>query len=170
MSAPAVIDTLEFARSGERLGGILPVASLKRLEDILYDTTGELEYEIRGTRDSRRREQLQLSVSGTLRLQCQRCLGQFDYTLGVASVLALVARGARPDTDLDELEAPDAIEASAELEVAGLIEDEVLLALPLAPRHAEGTCARRLGEQPTGAGPAPAFAQLAVLARARNKY
>lgn len=170
MSAPAVIDSLEFARSEQQLVGELPVASLKRLDDVLYDTAGCLNYEIRGTRDKRNRAQLVLNITGSLQLQCQRCLGPMDYTVKVANALMLVARGAQPDEDLEEPESPDAIEASTELEIAGLIEDEVLLSLPLAPRHAEGACASRLGARTPRAESASAFAQLAVLKRARNKH
>ncbi len=169
MSAPAVIDSLEFARSAQQVRGNLSVASLKRLEDVLYDTAGALEYEIRGTRDERKRARLELNITGPLHLQCQRCLGLLDYSVDVASVLMLVARGVQPDEDLDDPRSPDAIEASAELEIAGLIEDEVLLSLPLAPRHIEGACASRLGKHAESAKPASAFAHLAVLKRARNQ-
>ena len=168
MSAPAVIDSLEFARSEQQLRGSLPVAGLKRLEDVLYDTAGNLDYEVRGTRDQRQRAQLELRISGALHMQCQRCLGLLNYAVDLASVVMLVARGARPDEDLDEPEAPDAIEASTELDIAGLIEDEVLLSLPFAPRHADGACASRLDERKEHAEPASAFAQLAMLNRPRD--
>jgi len=170
MSAPPVIDSLEFARSEQQLGGSVPVASLKRLEDVLFDTVGDLDYQLSGTRDKRKRPQLALSVTGRLHLQCQRCLGLLDYAVDVASILVLVPRGARLDEDLDDPEAPDAIEASSELEIAGLIEDEVLLSLPLAPRHREGECASRVGDRQNAAESASAFAKLATLKRTLHKH
>src|SRR5688572_11577380 len=45
MSAAALIDGLEFAHALQELHGTLAVASLQRLEDVLFDTQGSLDYE-----------------------------------------------------------------------------------------------------------------------------
>src|SRR5687768_1406263 len=66
MSAPAVIDSLEFARSAQSMSGSLPVASLQRLHDVLFDTEGSLSYEVCGGRDARNRAQLALRITGAL--------------------------------------------------------------------------------------------------------
>jgi uncharacterized protein len=53
----------------------------------------------------------------------------------IDSKLMLVAPGEEwPDEELED-DGTDAIEASRELAVLALVEDEVLLALPVAPRH-----------------------------------
>ena len=66
---------------------------------------------------------------------------------------------------------PDAIEASTELDVAALIEDEVLLSLPLAPRHAEGACTGRVATQvKDDVRKHSAFAELGALKRPHNKH
>jgi uncharacterized protein len=168
MSAAAVIDSLEFARAQQQLRGRVEVAELTRLADVLFDTSGTVEYEVRGTRDERNRPHLALAAAGGLHLQCQRCLGLLEYDLRVANTLLLVPRGAEPDEDMDDPDAPDMIEASAELDVVCLIEDEVLLSLPLAPRHSEGTCESRLQGSTERAGQASPFAELAVLKRSRD--
>ena len=168
MSAAAVIDALEFARAEEELRGSLRVVSLKRLEDVLFDSDGSLEYMIRGSRDDRNRPQLELQVSGDLHLQCQRCLGLLRYEVAESNTLVVVQRGDDPEEDMDDPDAPDTIEATPELDVAGLIEDEVLLSLPLAPRHAEGTCESRIGNMLEGAELRKPFAELAALKRPRR--
>jgi uncharacterized protein len=168
MSAAAVIDALEFARAQQQLRGSLDVATLKRLEDVLFDSAGSLDYEIRGTRDERNRPQLALVITGGLHLQCQRCLGLLDYDVAVANTLLLLPRGAELEDDAGDPDGPDMIEATPELDVAGLIEDEVLLSLPLAPRHPEGSCERRLESRLEGAAPPKPFAELAALKRPRN--
>jgi uncharacterized protein len=162
MSAPPVIDGLEFSRSEQQLRGSLPVRDLRRLEDLLHDASGSLDYELKGTRDARNRPQLALKVVGRLHLQCQRCLGLLDYPVDVANTLLVVPRDAQSDEEMTDPEAPDAIEADPQLEVAGLIEDEILLSLPLAPRHPEGACASRL-EQHDRSGSKSVFAELASL-------
>lgn len=161
MSAQAVIDSLEFARTGQTLHGGLPVSGLTRLQDGLYDALGEVEFAVQGGTDARRRPVLKLDVRGVLHLRCQRCLGMLEYPLRLVNTLLLVsgaeaASGAADDEDIEW------VEASAELDVAGLIEDEVLLGLPYAPRHDEGCCARDTGARREQAKPSP-FAKLAAL-------
>ena len=167
MSAPPVIDGLEFARSGQEVRGSVAVRDLGRLEDLLHDASGSLEYEVKGTRDARNRPQLALKVAGRVHLQCQRCLGLLDYSVDVANTLLLVSRGAQADEVMIDPEAPDAIEADPHLDVGGLIEDEVLLSLPLAPRHPEGVCASRLEEHDRRDSNS-AFAELASLRTGTN--
>jgi uncharacterized protein len=169
MSVPAVIDSLEFARSEQELAGELPVACLERLHDVLTDTDGTLRYVVRGGKDERQRPFLELEIEGELHLQCQRCLEGLSHPVELHSALLLIPRGEQPDELLDDPSEPDAIEASSELNVSELIEDEVLLSLPLSPRHAEGICASRTQPAEEDAGRPSAFSQLAALRRAGHK-
>ena len=162
MPAAPVIDGLEFASSGQEARGSVSVRDLGRLEDLLLDASGSLDYELKGTRDARNRPQVALKVAGRLHLQCQRCLGLLDYSVNVANTLLVVPRDLTYVEEMDDPEAPDAIEADPQLDVAGLIEDEVLLSLPLSPRHPEGACAGRWGEH-DGRDSKSAFAKLAAL-------
>ena len=165
-AAPAVIDSLEFARSGQALHGSLPVPGLKRLRECLAEALGEVGFMVKGGHDPRQRPTLSLDISGTLRLQCQRCLGALDYPLRLSNTLRLVSAGETAAGDLDEEDA-EWIEASAALNVAALVEDEILLSLPYAPRHEEGQCGQGLTEAKDGAG-LSAFAKLAALKQKSN--
>jgi uncharacterized protein len=170
MSAPAVIDALEFARSAQESSGSVRVSALPRLEDLLYDSAGSLSFRLRGGRDNRNRPMLALEVTGGLHLQCQRCLGLLDYPLQVANTLLVGPPGAQPEDDLEDPDAPDTIEANPELDVVALVEDEVLLSLPLAPRHAEGECVSRFETQSREGAARSAFEKLAALKRPPNKH
>jgi DUF177 domain-containing protein len=168
MSAAGVIDSLEFASSEQALAGELPIGTLGRLQDVLVGPEGVLRYTLRGDRDERNRPRLHLTIAGELRLQCQRCLEGLNYPLQLENTLLLISHGEQADEMLDDPESPDAIEASAQLDVTELIEDEVLLSLPLSPRHAEGACLSRT-RQEDGADAPSAFSQLAALKRASDK-
>jgi uncharacterized protein len=160
MPAQTVIDSLEFARTGQFLSGSLPIPGLARLRDSLHDELGEIQFEVRGTLDARGRPVLVLEIRGMLHLRCQRCLGLLEYPLWVSSTLLLTGHGAE---ELEDEEA-ESIEASSELDVGGLVEDEIILGLPYSPRHEEGTC--RQGEDaPTGRTASAAFEKLAALKR-----
>ena len=170
MSAPPVIDALEFARSAQEASGSVSVSALQRLEDLLHDTSGMLHYELRGRRDERNRPLIGLNVTGGLHLQCQRCLGLLEYPVDFSNTLLVLPQGAEPKGDPEDPDEPDSIEASEELDVVALIEDEVLLSLPLAPRHPEGTCVSRFESQPQENAASPAFEKLAALKRPENKH
>lgn len=160
-STQTVIDSLEFARTGQTLRGSLPLLGLARLKDSLADALGAVEFEVRGGHDARRRPILKLAIHGVLRLQCQRCLGAFEHPLQVLNTLLLVTAGESAAGDLDEEDA-EWIEASGELDVATLVEDEIILSLPYAPRHEAGSCSQAGAPAADGAA-ASAFARLAVL-------
>lgn len=133
-----VIESLEFARRHGRLSGRLQLGALPRLSEVLFDASGSLDYEVSGE-TAGGEAFLALKLDGPLRLICQRCLGALEFALGVHSRLMLVeADSPWPDDGRVgglEDEACDAIEASRELDLTPLLEEEILLALPIAPRH-----------------------------------
>lgn len=163
--AGTVIDCLEFARSGGVLERSVGLDELPRLADVLVARTGFLSVRLEGWRDEEGKSWLQLDVTGEPMLCCQRCLGGVKFPLDIRSRLQLMAPGEEwPDDDLAD-DSADAMEAGKALAVLSLIEDEVLLALPIAPRHEQ--CEPPSGSA-TGHGPSP-FAALAALKKQRNK-
>jgi uncharacterized protein len=161
MPAQTVIDSLEFARTGQTLAGELPIAGLARLRESLYDPAGEIRFELKGVRDARLRPALMLEISGVLQLQCQRCLGLLEYPLRVSNTLLL---GSSEESGRLDEEDAEWIEASDALDVAALVEDEILLGLPYSPRHGEGQCRQDAGVAAQRAE-ISAFAKLAALKR-----
>ena len=129
-----LIDGMEFARSGARLGGDWPVADFPRLQGVVQAST-VLHYALEGVPEEQGRPALRLLVTGPLRLTCQRCLGAFEHLLRVEALLLLFGS----ESDLAAVpvnpEGPDCIVATREMAVRDLIEEEVLLAIPYAPRH-----------------------------------
>jgi uncharacterized protein len=158
--ADAVIDSKEFV-PGSRLDGEVPVARLERLTDVLAETAGTLRVALAGESDSEGYPCLRIQVAGILQLRCQRCLEKLEMPVAIDSVLRLVERELPTEGGEEELDAtaPDVIVAEGELAVLSLLEDEILLSLPLAPRH-------KRCEMPSGGekdrAPSP-FAALAQL-------
>ena len=141
MSHQPVIDGLEFARTGSKLHGAWPVAGFSRLRDALRSDEGTLHYELRGVPQEQGYPALRLKVGGALHLVCQRCLGALEFPLHIDVSLGLAKTQAEIDAEPVEAEGPERIVASPEMSVRDLVEDEVLLAMPLAPRHE--SCAER---------------------------
>ncbi|WIM07017.1 MAG: DUF177 domain-containing protein [Candidatus Nitricoxidivorans perseverans] len=134
-----MIDSLEFTREGGRLEGNAPVGAFPRLADVLVDDNGSmrgsLHWELTGERQDGGRHTLTLRLQGNLSLRCQRCLETVIWPVDLESRLLLVPPGEEwPDDELAD-DRSDAIEADKALALLPLVEEEVLLALPIAPRH-----------------------------------
>lgn len=169
--ADAVIDSLEFAAKGDCIRGKLAVASLPRLADVLVNRDGWLDCELSGWQQKGRAGAtadefgLRLRVTGRLGMGCQRCLAEVGIDCRIDSRLLLVPPGAEwPEDELeaDWLNECDAIPAERELSVLSLVEEEVLLALPLVPRHEKCGLPGDPGPQEAESRPSP-FAVLAGL-------
>lgn len=135
--ATLAIDAFDFCRHKERREGEVEVRTLARLSQELVDSAGDLRWALQGDIDKLGHFRLQLSVAGCVQLMCQRCLSPLAFSLDSHSTLVL----AKDEAAADELEQSladdtlDVIVGSASLNLIMLIEDEALLALPLAPRH-----------------------------------
>ena len=162
MSQQIVIDSLSFAREGKALQGELPVSGLERLHDALAEIAGSVVFRLAGRMSRQDKPQLVLEVTGQVPVICQRCLGRLDYPLSIDSVLELIAD--EVDLSQDELEddTRDFLVAQKELDVVALVEDEIILALPTAPRHDD--CA--LPDSNTRGTKVSPFAALAALKKA----
>lgn len=130
-----VFDSLALARDNGEISGLLAVGDMPRLAEYAAADGDHLRCSLRGGRVEGGKLGLWLTVGGRLRLTCQRCLQALELPVEVDSRLLLVPVGAAwPDEELADDRA-DAIEASEEQSLAALVEEEILLALPLAPRH-----------------------------------
>jgi uncharacterized protein len=133
--AGTVINSLAFARDGMRLAGRIPIVELSRLADALVGTDGVVDYQLVGQLDREGKAYLLLDLVGNLNLRCQRCLEPVVIPLKVAGRFLLVPPGQSwPDEELAD-DGFDAITAEKEMALLALIEDEVLLALPIVPTH-----------------------------------
>ncbi|MCL4758977.1 MAG: DUF177 domain-containing protein [Rhodocyclaceae bacterium] len=147
MSRRCIIsDPFRFAAEGRRQAGVVPVAELSRLVDMLAGSEGVVSFVLAGEVDGEGSPTLSLIADGVLQLRCQRCLSAMGWPVKLESELHLV----RPGTPIpeDELENDefDTIEAGADLDVLALLEEELLLAVPIAPRHESCDAPRPLGE------------------------
>lgn len=136
-----VIDGFKFAESGEALRGVWPIADFTRLPDVLHDASGELEYAVSGQRDARGRAALRVELRGVLRLRCQRCLELLEFQLAVDTLLTLARR--QSEVDADPLDSDfERVVGGKDMAVRDLLEEELVLGVPVAPRHLRCTAGR----------------------------
>jgi len=116
----------------EVITGALAIRDLPRLAGMGCEAA-TLQYVVRGSENADGRATLAVEVSGQLRLTCQRCLGALEFPLAATSMLELAGSEIEIDAADDER---DRVLASKSMDVAALVEDEVILALPMVPVHA----------------------------------
>jgi len=112
--------------------GTILVERLPRLVASLAAPTGRLDVRLQLGREPARPPFLRGTVRGELQLQCQRCLETFAWPLQASVDLRLVENEADEARWLQDYE-PYLIEDDR-LPLHAIVEEEVLLALPLAPR------------------------------------
>ena len=110
---------------------------------------------------------LHLQIDTALSLTCQRCLEPVETAIGVDQWFRFVPDEKTADAQDDDSE-EDLLVESAEFNLRELVEDELVLAMPLIPSHAECPTAPRLSASDPRFDEAPepkphAFAVLAKL-------
>jgi uncharacterized protein len=133
-AVPVVVDNLDFSRRGAVLRGVLVSA------------WGELDYSLVGKTSARGEPELVCSVDGVLVLQCQRCLENMEYPLHIVSTLRIVVGGSEFDAPEDEDEDDDSVPSDPGMDVNALVEEEVLLNLPIAPMHTNPVCQQQAAQ------------------------
>ena len=127
------IDLFEFARLGGEASGQLALADMQRID--APDRSGAMIWKAAVGSDGRRGlPRLDLDIDGTIELVCQRCLQPMMQEVAIRSHF-LIAPNEEVAVALDDDDAYDAIVGAVDFDLDALIEDEVILALPIAPRH-----------------------------------
>lgn len=129
---PEVVDAWRMVAAGRVFEGRLPLSGMSRLRDALLDGEGEAEFSLGFGRDALQVPYAELWVEAALPLLCQRTLQRFLHPVRIEQRLGLIR------DEADEAALPPGYEAlllagDGELRPAELVEDELILAVPLVP-------------------------------------
>ncbi|MBL8350043.1 MAG: DUF177 domain-containing protein [Burkholderiaceae bacterium] len=139
---PLRLDVAAFAAEGAQLADRWPGVGLQRLADSQTPPQDlvlpEVAWSVHGERlpvaGGEPELWLTLAVQASVWLTCQRCLQPFRVPLAFERRLRFV-RGEAEAEALDAESEEDVLALSRWLDLRELVEDELLLALPLVPRH-----------------------------------
>jgi uncharacterized protein len=166
---PTRLDVAALAAEGAELSGQWPAAQLDRWLAMQSPPAsaeaGPVRWRVRGelrrTVGEPPQVWLHLHAAATAWPTCQRCLQPFAETLVVERALRFVNGEAQAET-LDADSEDDVLALAPTVDLRALVEDELLLAWPIVPRHAQCSAPQhRAGDQ---AADSP-FAALATLKR-----
>ncbi|TNF37076.1 MAG: hypothetical protein EP315_03265 [Gammaproteobacteria bacterium] len=129
---PEYLDFAQKAKKGFEIAGLWPVNRLDRLSDLLVSEQGEIQAQLTF---GRKAGVLYVSgqVSAPLQVICQRCMQPMDLLVQTRFLLGLVHDEAAADRLPDGYE-PLMLEEGP-MRVPDLLEEELLLAMPLVPMH-----------------------------------
>lgn len=131
---PAMIKPLKLARQEGKLQGHMPLEQLTLLAADCVSNEGTVEADLTLKMEGPRAE-IHGSASATVKLVCQRCLDAADVPLKVQIALGFV------QTEEQAKELPSSLEPflleEEEIPLASLLEQELILALPIVAYHSD---------------------------------
>lgn len=138
MSTGTLPQTLEPLRLADREAAIeatVPLRHFRRLLEGALSEEGEVAVAIRFSRDARGLARLEGTVSSALSLTCQRCLEAVTVPVMAELDLLLLAR----EEDAEALDDEEDYLVIGEEPVAlqDILEDELIISLPLVPAHTD---------------------------------
>jgi uncharacterized protein len=168
-----------FARNGGSVGGTVPLAEFARVAADCVDAGASVQVawsaqgQVRGGDGTPGAPWLHLQASAELPLVCQRCLEPVSTPVAVDQWFRFVPDEATAEQD-DDAAAEDLLVESAEFDLCALVEDELVLAMPLIASHATCPTPPRLSVQDAAFDAAPdarpqPFAALAQLRSTKGK-
>ena len=144
--------------------GTFTPAELERLAESVANGEGDLRYRISAVLDRQRRKVVSCIIEGFVFLTCQTSLDAFRHEISISDRLVLVD----DETQLPPVEAEtdeeDYLVADEPLDIRDLVEDAVLLALPMVPRKPGLESAKAGASQP-----APKESPFAALAGLKKR-
>ncbi|MBM3360180.1 MAG: hypothetical protein FJY41_01935 [Betaproteobacteria bacterium] len=134
------IDNIDFSKKSREIRDIIRLSDFKRLQDLCLNLEDSIVFVLRGFENKYKELCLELSIEGKLSLICQRCSEKLEHTIFLKSGFLIKEETQLTDFEVDDYADYDLIEGSAKMDVLSLIEDEIILSLPVAPKHESDKC------------------------------
>ncbi len=135
---PALLDHRKLANQQGIVSGAFPVQQLDRFCEVLADPDGDVSLDLVFSKGERDRTCVTGRLQASVSLICQTCLQPMKQALSCELTVVIVAR----EEDLESLEGDQdgILHPEKLIPVAALIEDELMLAVPMIPRHDKDDC------------------------------
>lgn len=141
-----------------------PIADMQRLVSLLAEPGGTVTSELEFTRDPSDRDVVIGKARATATMTCQRCLRPMQVELDADIALVVLADETQAESLPGEVE--PVIASNGEVSPLEMVEDELILALPVVPMHGpEARCEVPAETTPTGTARPNPFAVLKSLKR-----
>lgn len=136
---PKRVDAVKLVDGNQQLSANIDSKNMARLNEAVIRCDVPVHCEIEFQRDQDKNRLLVGSCNTNVVMICQRCLGEVNIALESRFQLGLVFDDDQARQLPKRLE-PVELEEDGQLDLWAVMEDEVLLALPMFPLHADGEC------------------------------
>jgi len=136
---PEHVNPYQLADKETSLDGVISGSRLERLAQATAGEPSEASATLRFYRDESNRRVVVGQVKGVATVQCQRCLNTFGYDLAGEFQLAIVYNDEMSKPLPAHLDALMLLPDEA-MDVAEIVEEELLLCLPIHAKHPKGEC------------------------------
>ncbi len=133
---PIEIDPFRFAQNGIQLEGEIQLRKMPRLGQSLLSNEGIVNVKMEFDVDEVGTPFMHGTFSCSVSMICERCMKPMDVVLNTDSLLAMVISERKIDGLAEQYE-PWLLENNDPVELSTIVEDELILNLPLVPRHEE---------------------------------
>ena len=135
---PDFIDPIRLAKRGEYLVGQMDLRGMDRLLSMLVSEQGMLDVQLAFDIDNAGIRNIRGLIQTDVTVTCQRCLKPMDYVLEADVMLGIIKHRDQAEK-LPDCYEPLLIETD-EVSLRGIVEDELILAMPATPMHDEAEC------------------------------
>jgi len=163
-----VLNAWKMVASRRQLQGRVPLSALPRLAGLLFDSQGEVTFSLEFDRDALGAAYVELQAETLLPLQCQRSLARFELPVNLHQRLGLIREEAE-EAGLPPGYEPRLVPDNGELRALDLVEDELILAIPVVPMAPDGALESPGWSPPAPAEEPPAPHPFAILATLKSK-
>jgi uncharacterized protein len=147
-----ILDPATLSDKPRTFKGELAPGDLPRLRELVASPEGSLRFQVSARLDPQRRKLVSCIIKGFAQLTCQVTMEAFRHDIDVSDRLVLVDdESALPPIET-EPEEEDYVVADGPLDVRTLVEDAVILALPMIPRKPGAAPPAGSGKAGAGAG------------------
>lgn len=139
LKLPITIDPFKSAQRRLECDGVFELSGMNRLLAACQSCSGQVKVNVKFDVDELRLVVISGKASASVALTCQRCTEDFEQALEVEFTFSPVKN---PEKAAELPSYYDAIELdeNGEVNLRELVEDELLLAIPLIPRHELEDC------------------------------
>lgn len=136
---PKQVDPHKCAIQRSDYQGVMAVEGMERLNEFVVDILDEITVGIRFEIDAQNLTFFHGDIATRVSLACQRCNEPFDYTIEQSFSFTPIKEGQSIE-DISDTYDPVELNEHGEINLSELLEDEIIVSLPIVAMHDEKDC------------------------------
>ena len=137
---PVRLDHKKAASQARKIKAQVPIDLLPRFSEILVDSDGDVDIELAFSSSHQGRTRIQGRAQLIVGLICQNCMQPFKQPINCEIDVKLACSNVESDTEVLDCRTDVIVCNDREISLTDLVEDELIMSLPMIPRHNNLNC------------------------------